>query len=105
LKKKKVSKLKLSKTLFDLEEQLTFDNLERKPPIHDWAPSFSGNIDILIKKDGSWWHEGEKINRKPLIKLFASILRKESDGDYYLVTPQEKWRISVELLPLVVIAL
>ena len=100
-----MSGFKLSKTLFDLEEQLKFDNLESKPPIHDWTPRSHGNIDILIRKDGSWWHEGEKINRKPLIKLFASILRKESDGDYYLVTPQEKWRISVELLPLIVIAL
>ena len=100
-----MGRLKLSKTLFNLEEQLKFDNLESKPPIHDWTPRLCGNIDILIKKDGSWWHEGEKINRKPLVKLFASILRKESDGDYYLVTPQEKWRISVELLPLVVIAL
>ncbi len=100
-----MGRLKLSKTLVNLEEQLKFDNLESKPPIHGWTPRLSGNIDILIKKDGSWWHEGEKINRKPLIKLFASILRKESDGEYYLVTPQEKWRISVELLPLVVIAL
>ena len=100
-----MSRLKLSKTLFNLEEQLEFDKLESKLPIHDWTPRLCGNIDILIKKDGSWWHEGDKINRKPLVKLFASILRKESDGDYYLVTPQEKWRISVELLPLVVIAL
>ena len=100
-----MGRLKLSKTLFNLEEQLKFDNLGSKPPIHDWTPRRCGNIDILIKKDGSWWHEGDKINRKPLVKLFASILRKESDGDYYLVTPQEKWRISVELLPLVVIAL
>ena len=100
-----MGRLKLSKTLFNLEDQLKFDNLESKPPIHDWTPRLCGNIDILIKKDGSWWHQGDKINRKPLVKLFASILRKESDGDYYLVTPQEKWRISVELLPLVVIAL
>ena len=100
-----MGRLKLSKTLFNLEEQLKFDNLGSKPPIHDWTPRLCGNIDILIKKDGSWWHQGDKINRKPLVKLFASILRKESDGDYYLVTPQEKWRISVELLPLVVIAL
>ncbi len=74
-----------------------------QPPLHLWQPALSGDIDILIKRDGSWWHEGEPIRRQPLVRLFASILRRESDGDYYLVTPVEKWRISVESLPLVVV--
>ena len=73
------------------------------PPLHLWQPELSGDIDILIKRDGSWWHEGAPIRRQPLVNLFASILRREADGEYYLVTPVEKWRIKVEGLPLLVV--
>ncbi len=97
-----MSKYKFSE---ELSDELEFVNLERKPPIHLWSPDLSGDIDILIKKDGSWWHDGAKINRKPLVKFFARLLRKEVDGEYYLVTPHEKWRIIVELLPLMIIGL
>ena len=74
-----------------------------QPPLHLWQPELSGNIDILIRRDGSWFHEGELIRRQGLVRLFASILRREADGDYYLVTPVEKWRVRVEGLPLVVV--
>ena len=97
-----MSKYKLNE---DLSDELKFERLERKPPIHLWSPNLSGDIDILIKRDGSWWHDGAKINRKPLVKFFAGLLRREVDGEYYLVTPEEKWRITVELLPLMVIGL
>jgi hypothetical protein len=73
------------------------------PPLHLWHPPLSGDIDIVIRADGSWLHEGGEIKRQPLVNLFASILRREEDGDYYLVTPVEKWRIQVEFLPLVII--
>ena len=72
------------------------------PPLERWHPPLSGDIDIRIAADGSWYHEGGCIRRQPLVALFASILRREDDGDYYLVTPVEKWRIQVELHPLVV---
>ncbi len=72
------------------------------PPIERWHPELSGDIDIVIKADGRWIHEGGEIKRHELVKLFASILRREDDGDYYLVTPVEKWRIRVEDLPLVI---
>ncbi len=74
-----------------------------KPPIDKWHPDFSGDIDIVIRSDGRWFHEGGEIKRHELVKLFASILRREADGDYYLVTPVEKWRIQVEDLPLQII--
>ncbi|QQD19896.1 DUF1285 domain-containing protein [Spongiibacter nanhainus] len=74
-----------------------------RPPIEKWHPEFSGDIDIVIRRDGSWWHEGGEIRRFELVKLFASILRRESDGEYYLVTPVEKWRITVEDLPLSIV--
>ena len=53
-------------------------------------------MDMVIRRDGSWWHDGTRITRLPLIKLFASILRKDEDGETYLVTPAEKIKIKVE---------
>ncbi len=73
-----------------------------RPPLHLWHPELSGDIDIVIERDGRWIHEGRPIERTPLVRLFASILRREDDGEYYLVTPVEKWRLRVECLPLVV---
>jgi hypothetical protein len=75
------------------------------PPIDAWHPELSGDIDIVIKADGRWIHEGGEIKRHTLVKLFASILRCEDDGDHYLVTPVEKWRVQVEDLPLLIIDL
>lgn len=65
-------------------------------PVEKWNPKLCGDIDIVIKSDGSWWHEGSRIGRKGLIGLFASVLRKDEDGETYLVTPAEKMRITVE---------
>ena len=72
------------------------------PPLHLWHPPLSGDIPIRITADGTWYHDDGKIERESLVKLFASILRREDDGEYYLVTPAEKWRIEVELHPLMV---
>lgn len=74
-----------------------------KPPIEKWHPELSGDIDIRIAANGDWFHEGDKIKRHALVVLFASILRREEDGHYYLVTPVEKWRITVEDLPLTIV--
>ena len=76
-----------------------------KPPLHLWEPALSGDIDIVIRSNGDWVHEGSKIQRPALVKLFASILRREQDGHYYLVTPVEKWRLQVEQAPLLVVAM
>ncbi len=73
------------------------------PPLHLWDPPLSGDIDIRIDKEGRWVHEGVEIERDSIVRLFASILRREDDTEYYLVTPGEKWRIEVEALPLLVI--
>lgn len=75
----------------------------RKPPIEKWHPPLSGDIDIHIDVRGDWYHEGTQIKRQPLINLFASILRREDDGFYYLVTPVEKWRIRVDDTPLLTV--
>ncbi len=90
-----------------ISEQLGAESAGSKspgsPPLHLWHPELSGDIDIRIQRDGSWWHEGELIRRASLVALFASILRREADGEYYLVTPVEKWRIQVEGFPLQVV--
>lgn len=70
------------------------------PPIEKWNPELSGDIDIRIARDGNWYHEGELIQREAIPRLFSTILRREDDGEYYLVTPVEKWRIQVEDTPL-----
>ena len=58
---------------------------------------------MRIDRDGVWHHEGRPIARMPLVKLFASVLRREADGDYWLVTPVERGRIEVEDAPFVVV--
>lgn len=73
------------------------------PPLDRWNPSHSGEMDLLITADGQWIHEGSVIRRAALVRLLASILRREEDGHYYLVTPQEKQRIRVEDHPFVIV--
>ncbi|WP_291536398.1 DUF1285 domain-containing protein [Brevundimonas sp.] len=68
------------------------------PPVHLWNPDHCGEIDIVIRRDGVWMHEGSPIARKELVRLFSTVLRKDPDG-YHLVTPVEKLRIRVEDLP------
>ena len=89
-------------TLELLEKQVQQRRNFDSPPLHLWHPPLSGDMPIIIKADGSWYHDGGRINRESLVRVFASILRREDDGDYYLVTPGEKWRIQVELHPLLV---
>ena len=73
------------------------------PPLELWNPPLSGDIPIQINAQGHWYHDGSKIERQSLVKLFASILRREEDGEYYLLTPSEKWRIEVERHPLSIV--
>ena len=60
---------------------------------------------LAIARDGSWWHEGAPIRRMPLVRLFASVLQREADGSYWLVTPVERGRIAVEDVPFVAVEL
>ncbi|MFT4520219.1 MAG: hypothetical protein ACI9JM_002619 [Halioglobus sp.] len=92
----------MDKTLADIEAQITKKRDFDSPPLHLWDPPLSGDISIRITADGTWFHDGSKIEREALVRMFASILRREDDGEYYLLTPVEKWRIEVELHPLMV---
>jgi hypothetical protein len=64
-----------------------------------------GDFDIRIGRDGTWYYHGSPIGRKPLVRLFASVLRREADGSFWLVTPVERGRIEVEDAPFVAVAL
>jgi uncharacterized protein len=72
------------------------------PPVHLWNPAHCGEIDIVIKKNGLWFHEGTPIGREALVRLFSTVLRKDPDGTY-LVTPVEKMKITVEDAPFVAV--
>ncbi len=72
------------------------------PPVHLWNPAHCGEIDIVIKKDGLWFHEGSPIGREALVRLFSTVLRKDPDG-FHLVTPVEKMKITVEDAPFIAV--
>ncbi len=78
------------------------DTSGKLPPIADWNPELSGTMDMVIRKDGSWYHEGDIIKREKLARLFSSILKKEGQ-DYFLVTPVEKWLITVQDMPFTIV--
>lgn len=66
------------------------------PPVERWNPPYCGEIDMRIASDGTWFHNGSPIRRAALVKLFASILRREPDGRIVLVTPVESVGITVD---------
>ncbi len=75
------------------------------PPVHLWNPEFCGDMDMRIDRDGSWHYMGSPIGRKRLVRLFSRILRRDDDDCYYLVTPVEKIRITVDDAPFVAVLL
>lgn len=72
---------------------------QRLPPVHKWNPEVCGEIDMRIARDGRWFYQGSPIGRQRMVKLFSTVLRHDPDGAYYLVTPVEKLRITVEDAP------
>src|SRR6187431_2930528 len=73
-------------------------------PVHLWNPPFCGDLDMRIAADGTWFYLGTPIGRPALVRLFASVLKRE-DGQYFLVTPVEKVGIRVEDAPFVAVEL
>ncbi|MGR3463449.1 DUF1285 domain-containing protein [Limimaricola sp.] len=71
-------------------------------PVHLWDPPYCGDLDMRIARDGTWFHEGTPIGRERMVKLFASILKREGDR-HYLVTPVEKVGITVDDAPFVAV--
>lgn len=72
------------------------------PPVQEWNPEFTGDMDMHIARDGTWYHEGTRIERAGLVRLFSTILRREGDR-FYLVTPVEKVGITVADAPFVAV--
>lgn len=77
---------------------------DKRPPVEQWRPAVSGTIDIVIDEQMHWFHEGTGFEREALVKLLASILRREGD-QYFLVTPAEKMAIHVADVPFKIIAM
>ncbi len=72
------------------------------PPVHLWNPPFCGDLDIRIRRDGTWFYLGTPIGRPALVRLFSTILKREGDR-FFLVTPVEKVGITVDDAPFVAV--
>ena len=90
----------MSAGLSSLAELLKAKSL---PPVHLWNPAHCGDSEMRIAADGTWFHQGSPIGRKELVNLFSTILRREPDGGFVLVTPHEKLDIAVEDAPFVAV--
>lgn len=72
---------------------------KRLPPVEKWNPERCGHSGMRIARDGTWYHEGAPIRRPAMVRLFSTVLRRETDGTHVLVTPVEKLEIDVEGTP------
>src|SRR3954468_6430691 len=80
-------------SLADLQELI---DQRRLPPVDKWNPERCGHSGMRIARDGTWFHEGSPIRRPEMVRLFSTVLRRESDGRHMLVTPVEKLEIEVD---------
>ena len=85
------------------EVQAEGAHTRKLPPVERWNPPDCGDIDMRIAVDGTWFYLGTPIGRPALVRLFSTILRREADGRYVLVTPVEKVGIKVEDAPFVAV--
>src|SRR5450631_3077115 len=83
---------------------LPHDGGRALPPVERWNPPFCGDIDMRIASDGTWFYQKTPIGRPALVKLFASIIKREGDK-YFLVTPVEKCGITVDDAPFLAVEL
>ncbi|WP_404419213.1 DUF1285 domain-containing protein [Marinospirillum sp.] len=72
-------------------------------PVDEWQPPTQVEVDLRIDRNGQWYHEGQPFTRTALVRLFSTLLRKEEDGQHYLVTPVEKVAVAVEDAPFLVL--
>lgn len=85
--------------LSGLEAMLKDQAAGALPPVDAWNPPYCGDIGMRIRSDGVWFYQGSPIGRKPLVRLFSRVLRKDADGRHYLVTPVEKVDVTVDDAP------
>jgi hypothetical protein len=93
--------ISLEQLFADLIQQ-TNQHSFKFPPVHLWHPEKTGDMDLRIDREGRWIHESVEIKRPSMVKLFSSLLKVE-DGQYFLVTPTEKWQIEVDIAPFFII--
>jgi len=86
-----------------LEEIAQLSAEHKLPPVEQWSPAKSGESEMRIARDGTWYHQGSPIRRENMVRLFSTILRREDDGRYVLVTPAEKLFIEVEDTPFIAV--
>ncbi len=79
-----------------LAEIAELNAVRKLPPVDQWNPAHSGDSLMVIKADGRWFHNGGEIRRPAMIRAFASLLRRDEQGQHWLVTPHEKQSIAVE---------
>lgn len=85
--------------LTGLEAMLREQAGDRLPPVETWNPPYCGDIGMRIGSDGVWFYQNSPIGRKPLVRLFSRVLRRDDDGRHYLVTPVEKVDVTVDDAP------
>jgi hypothetical protein len=90
-------------TSYDPNQLAALLTARKLPPVHQWNPEFCGDIDMRIARDGIWFYMGSPIGRKKLVELFSTVLRRDADNEFYLVTPVEKLRIKVDDAPFVAV--
>lgn len=73
------------------------------PPGESWQPTDIGDSEMRIAADGKWYHQGGEITRPAMIRAFSSLLRRDPDGSYWLVTPQQKLSIAVDDAPFIAV--
>lgn len=89
--------------------RLSLDEVEaalaarRLPPVEQWHPERRGDSEMRIARDGRWYHQGGEIERPDMVRLFSTILRREPDGRFVLVTPGEMLDIEVEDAPFIAV--
>ncbi|WP_425228396.1 DUF1285 domain-containing protein [Sphingomonas sp.] len=76
---------------------------QKLPPVERWNPTHCGDSEMRIARDGTWFHQESPIGRPAMVRLFSTILRREPDGGFVLVTPMEKLDIAVEDAPFVAV--
>lgn len=76
---------------------------QKLPPVEQWKPENTGDSEMRIASDGSWFHQGDPIQRPAMVRAFSTILRRESDGGFALVTPYQKLSIEVEDAPFIAV--
>lgn len=75
------------------------------PPVESWAPANSGDSEMRIAADGKWFHQDGEITRPAMIRAFSALLHRDSDGQHWLVTPQQKLSIIVDDAPFIAVEL